>query len=293
MKKTILATLVSALFSLTASAQEELRFVSNPDPNFYIFLCLGQSNMEGVAIPEEQEYSFANPRFKMMAAMDFPAHTGNYRGEGRKMYEWDTAVSPICGPYFGITPCDYFGRTLINTLPDSISVGVVNVAIGGCRIEHLFKDYNPYNLAEREPKWLQDKMKAYDGIPYMRLLNCGLRAKHQGIIKGILLHQGCSNTGDPEWRNKVNKVYHDLLNDLNLKAEDVPLIAGEVVGEAVKGQCASMNKIIRTLPEVIPTASVVSSEGLNCLPDHLHFNAEGYRELGRRYAAAWLATQKK
>lgn len=293
MKKHFLALVAAILFgTATASAQEHLRFISNPDPNFYVFLCLGQSNMEGVARPEEQDYNWTNPRFQVMAAMDFPAKTGNYKGEGRKKYEWDTATPPLCGPYFGLTPCDYFGRTLVENLPDSIKVGVINVAIGGCRIEHLDKYYNPDNI-KVEPQWLRDKMAAYDYLPYVRILDCALRARHKGVIKGILLHQGCSNTGDPEWRNKVNKIYHDLLNDLQLKAEDVPLIAGEVVGKGVNGQCASMNDIIKTLPEVVPTAKVASSEGLGCLRDRLHFDAEGYRELGRRYAAQWFEAVKK
>ena len=79
-----------------------------------------------------------------------------------------------------------------------------------------------------------------------------------------------------------------MLKDLNLKAKDVPLIAGEVVNADQKGACASMNNIIGTLPKTIPTAHVVSSAGCTSRPDHLHFTAAGYRELGTRYAQAML-----
>ena len=41
------------------------------DPNFYIFLCFGQSNMEGNAAIEDQDRQNVDPRFKMMAAVDF------------------------------------------------------------------------------------------------------------------------------------------------------------------------------------------------------------------------------
>ena len=85
---------------------------------------------------------------------------------------------------------------------------------------------------------------------------------------------------------------HDILQDLSLKAEDVPLLAGEVVSEGVGGVCAAHNPVIRRLPEVIPTAHVVSSEGLPCADDHLHFNAEGYRQLGKRYAKVMLEILK-
>ena len=79
-----------------------------------------------------------------------------------------------------------------------------------------------------------------------------------------------------------------LLKDLGLKAKDVPLLAGEVVHADQGGVCASMNNIIRTLPQVIPTADVVSSAGCTCATDSLHFDAAGYRELGRRYAEKML-----
>lgn len=264
---------------------QSTRFASTPDPNFHIYICIGQSNMEGAAKPEEQDYAWTNERFKVMAAVDFPAHTANYRGEGRKKYEWDVAVPPLCRPYSGLTPADYFGRTMVENTPDSIKIGVVHVAVGGARIEHLFKEYDPKTVVN-EPDWFRGLMSSYDNIPYVRVLDCALRASHDGVIKGILLHQGCSNTGDPEWADKVNKVYHDLLNDLHLDEAECPLYAGEVVSEGVGGVCAAMNKQIRELPLTIPTSRVISADGLPCAGDHLHFNAEGYRELGRRYATA-------
>ena len=118
-------------------------------------------------------------------------------------------------------------------------------------------------------------------------------AQKDGVIKGILLHQGESNTGEKEWPEKVKNVYDNLLADLNLKAEDVPLLAGEVVNADHGGTCASMNPIIATLPEVIKNCAVVSSKNLSCAADHLHFDAAGYRILGRRYAAAMLKMMGK
>ena len=295
-----LITVLAAMFT-TASAQNDAsamyggaketkdflsknkRFESHPDPNFYIYICIGQSNMEGAAKPEDQDYENVPERFQLMASQDFPAHQGNYRGEGRKKYEWSVAEPPLCRFHTGLTPVDYFGRTLVENLPDSIRVGVIHVAVGGCCIEHLFKEYDPASV-KKEAGWFQNFMASYDNIPYMRVLDMALRASHQGVIKGILLHQGCSNTGDKEWPAKVNKVYQDLLNDLHLEAKDVPLIAGEVVSEGVGGVCASMNPIIRTIGETIPTAHWISADGLPCAQDHLHFNAAGYRELGKRYA---------
>ena len=267
-------------------------FRSNIDPNFYIYICIGQSNMEGAARPEEQDYQGVSDRFQMMAAVDFPANTGNYRGDERKKFQWYTATPPLCRPFTGLTPADYFGRTMVEKLPDSIRVGVIHVAIGGCKIEHLFKEYDPATVS-REAGWFQNFMHSYDDIPYLRVLECALRASHQGVIKGILLHQGCSNTGDQQWPAKVNKIYNDLLNDLHLNTADVPLIAGELLSKEFNGACASMNDIIQTLPKTIKNCRVVSSQGCPGAMDRLHFTAEGYRMIGKRYAEEMLKAMKK
>jgi lysophospholipase L1-like esterase len=132
-------------------------------------------------------------------------------------------------------------------------------------------------------------IEAYNGNPYGRLVELAKVAQKSGVIKGILMHQGESNTGDATWPVKVKGVYDNLLNDLNLKASKVPLLAGEVVNADQGGVCASMNKIIATLPEVIPTAHVISSKGCTDGPDNLHFDAAGYRKLGKRYADEMLA----
>lgn len=258
--------------------------MAGPDPDFYIFLCLGQSNMEGAADIQEQDRGSVDKRFKVMAAVDFPE-------QGRKQGKWYTAEPPLCRPSSKLCPADYFGRTLVEGLPKDIKVGVINVSIGGCRIELFEKDtYQAY--VETAPDWMTGMIDAYGGNPYQRLVDMAKLAQKDGVIKGILLHQGESNTNDREWPDKVKGVYDNLLKDLNLEAEEVPLIAGEVVHEDEGGVCASMNKIIATLPETIPTAHVVSSKGCAALPDHLHFTPEGYRELGKRYAETMLPLLK-
>jgi lysophospholipase L1-like esterase len=55
------------------------------------------------------------------------------------------------------------------------------------------------------------------------------------------------------------------------------------------GACASMNKIIATLPQTIPNSYVISSSGCTDARDNLHFTAEGYRKLGKRYAVKMLS----
>ncbi|HEY5367557.1 MAG TPA: sialate O-acetylesterase [Hanamia sp.] len=250
------------------------------DQKFYIFLCFGQSNMEGHARIEPQDTTAVDSRFQVMEAVDCP---NLHREKGK----WYTAVPPLCRCTTGLTPVDYFGRTLIENLPKDVKVGVINVAVGGCKIE-LFDKNNYKAYADTAPVWMKGMIKEYDGDPYARLVEMAKLAQKSGVIKGILLHQGESNTGDTTWPGKVNDVYNNLLKDLNLNAASVPLIAGEVVNAAQGGVCASMNTIIDDLPQTIPTAHIVSSKGCSVWRDHLHFDAAGYREFGERYAATML-----
>ena len=278
MNKNFLKTLVLALVMLCPV----LKVSADVDPNFYIFLCFGQSNMEGAARPEAQDMVSPGPRFLLMSAVDDEK-------SGRKMGEWCEALPPLCRPGNGLTPADYFGRTMIANLPENIRVGVIHVAIGGIRIEGFMPD-SIKNYAENvAPGWMKGMLKAYNDNPYERLVTLARKAQQDGVIKGILMHQGCSNTGEPDWADKVKNVYDNLLGDLNLVPEQVPLLAGEVVQANGKGVCIGMNKQIQALPETIHTAHVVSSDDCTNGPDNLHFDAAGYRELGARYADKMLS----
>jgi beta-xylosidase len=236
--------------------------------------------MEGCGPIEAQDTVGIDPRFKMMAAVDMPA-LGRVRGQ------WYPATPPLTVPYGGLSPADYFGRTLLENLPAEVSVGIVNVAVGGCKIE-LFDEEQCAQYLEGQPDWLTGKARYYGNNPYAHLIALAREAQRYGVIKGILLHQGESNTGDRQWPYKVKTLYERMLADLHLDASEVPLLAGEVVHASEGGACASMNEIIATLPEVIPTAHVISSEGCPSAPDKLHFTSEGYRILGRRYAHTLL-----
>lgn len=224
--------LVCVLLSITA-----LTACAVADPDFYIFLCFGQSNMEGTAKIEPQDLVGIDSRFQMMAAVD------NNR-LGRKMGQWYTAVPPLCRENTGLTPIDYFGRTMVEHLPKNIRIGVINVAIGGCHIETFMRDSVANYVRTRAPQWMKGMLKAYGDNPYDRLVELARKAQQVGVIKGILLHQGESNTGDKTWPGKVAYVYHQLIADLQLKAEDVPLLAGEVVRADGRGKCIAMNPII-------------------------------------------------
>ena len=250
------------------------------DPNFYIFLNFGQSNMEGSAPIEPHDTLMVDERFMVMEALDCP-------NLNRKKGEWYVAKPPLSRCNTGLSPTDYFGRTLIAGLPKEIKVGVINVSVGGCKIE-LFDKNNYEAYVKTAPEWLKAKVREYEGNPYARLVELARLAQRDGVIKGILLHQGESNTGDEEWPRKVKEVYNNLLADLGLENQDIPILAGEMVSKEEGGRCASMNSIIARLPQAIPDAHIISSEDCAALDDGLHFSSDGYRKLGMRYGKKML-----
>jgi len=257
--------------------------VQPADPNFYIFLCFGQSNMEGNARPEAVDLASPGPRFLLMPAVDFPAANG--RPE-RKMGEWCEASAPLCRANTGLTPADWFGRTLVASLPENIKIGVIHVAIGGIDIKGFLPDSISDYVNKKAPGWMKGMLAAYDNNPYERLVTLAKKAQKDGVIKGILMHQGETNTGDPKWAGMVKQVYENLCGDLQLKPEEVNLYVGNIVQADGKGVCIGCKKQIDELPQTIHTSQVISSDNCSNGPDRLHFDAAGYRELGCRYAEA-------
>jgi enterochelin esterase-like enzyme/lysophospholipase L1-like esterase len=257
--------------------------VQPADPNFYIFLCFGQSNMEGNARPEAVDLQSPGPRFLLMPAVDFPAANG--RPE-RKMGEWCEASAPLCRANTGLTPADWFGRTLVASLPENIKIGVIHVAIGGIDIKGFLPDSISDYVNKKAPGWMKGMLAAYDNNPYERLVTLAKKAQKDGVIKGILMHQGETNTGDPKWAGMVKQVYENLCGDLQLKPEEVNLYVGNIVQADGKGVCIGCKKQIDELPQTIHTSQVISSDNCSNGPDRLHFDAAGYRELGCRYGEA-------
>ncbi len=252
-----------------------------PDSKFHIYLCFGQSNMEAGARPEAQDKGPVDPRFQMLAAVDMPKLN-------RLKGNWYLATPPLNRGENNMGPVDFFGRTMVGNLPKDIRVGVINVSVAGAKIELWQKDIFT-NYLNTAPSWMQNMCKQYEGNPYRRLVEMAKIAQKDGLIKGILIHQGESNSTDEDWPKKVKGIYDDLMNDLALNPGDVPLLVGELKSQEEHGVCYPFNtNILVHLPEVLPNSYIISSKGCKGNPDQFHFNTAGMRELGKRYAFQML-----
>lgn len=188
------------------------------------------------------------------------------------------------GQSMGFGPIDYFGRTMVENLDPAIRVGVIVVGVGGADIQ-LFEKNNYQSYLNSAADWLQNYAKEYGSNPYGRIIEMGKIAKEVGVIKGILVHQGETNSGQSNWPNRLKGVYENMLNDLGLKASEVPLLVGEV---RYTGPCSGHNNVIRNVPNVISTAHVISAQDCEAAGDQYHFSVNGYKLLGKRYAEKML-----
>lgn len=282
MNHKLLLTLSALAVCLTLNAQ-------TPDPNFFIYLCFGQSNMEAGARPAEQDEGFNDPRFQFMAAVDMPRYQ-------RERGHWYTAVPPICRETNNMGPVDFFGRKMIEVLPEQYKVGVINVSVAGAKLELWDKDacedYLAAEAADPSRSWLVDIAKQYGMSPYQRLMETAREAQKYGVIKGMLLHQGESNPNDAEWPGRVKKIHDDLCADLGIDPDTVPLLAGELKYAEQDGVCAAFNDVVLpNLPKVMPNAYVISALGCESTGDQFHFSTEGMRLMGYRMADKMLELQ--
>ncbi len=247
-----------------------------PDPNFHIYLAFGQSNMEGQGDVGQQDKT-VDERFQVLWAADNGSCSGKTKGK------WSTAVPPLAhcqGAKLG--PTDYFGRTMVEKTDSQIKVGVIVVAVAGCSIQLFDKD-SYANYARTQQSWMTQRINTYGGNPYGRLIEMAKKAQEEGVIKGIIFHQGETDAGDGQWPSKVKRVYDNIIKDLDL-GSDIPFLAGEVLRSGVS---AGANNNIAKLPQQSKNFYVVSSEGFNqALGDgqNVHFTSQEYRDFGKRYA---------
>jgi carbohydrate esterase-like sialic acid-specific acetylesterase len=246
------------------------------DPNFFIFLTFGQSNMEGVPLPEAQDRQ-EDPRVKVLAY-------DNCANLGRTYNQWYTASPPLHSCNLGVGPGDYFAKTLAATLPANVTIGIVPNAISGVDIDFFRKGVRSARRGEFRIPPDNQRTSAYDMI-----IERGRLAQQVGVIKGIIFHQGESDSGSPnrdQWVGKLQQIVSDIRTDLNIG--NVPFVAGELLYNAQGGCCGdSLNPLINTLPNMIDEAFVVSANGLTNI-DNFHFTLPSQRTFGARYGEIML-----
>ncbi len=267
-----------------------------PNPNFHIYIAYGQSNMAGNGdiVPAEDQEKYSE-KFLMLAS-----HSANAKErsgtttQSIKMGEWYPAIPPMFHAFEKLSPADYFGRAMVDSLP-GVTVGIIPVAIGAVSIRAFDKDqYQAYFANDGKDIVNWGWTKDYDNNPPGRILELAKKAKEVGVIKGFIFHQGESDGTDANWRKTVYKTYKDIIDALELDENEVPFVAGELMndptGNSGKGSCCySKNSGIAELKNNFKKFGLASSKDLQGNgKDPYHFNRESVIELGRRYCSEML-----
>ncbi|MEO6246205.1 MAG: sialate O-acetylesterase [Opitutaceae bacterium] len=229
---------------------------------FHLFLLVGQSNMagRGTVTPADNTPS---PRVLML----------NQAGA------WVPAVDPLHFDKPAVVGVG-LGRSFANVIAEAspgVTIGLIPCAVGGSPIDAW------------EAGFLYAPTKSHPWDDAMRRAKLALPA---GTLKGILWHQGESDSTAilaPTYATKLHNLIGRMRAELN--APQVPFVVGQL-GRFAESPWDEFKMIVdqahRELPAKVPATAFVSSEGLVHRGDKVHFDSDSYRELGRRYAAAYL-----
>lgn len=225
--------------------------------------------MVGAPKPESQD-EVENPRVVVLAYETCP-------NLGRTYNEWYPAKPPLHGCYGGVGPGDYFGKAVATKYPN-VNVGLVPLGINGVDIDFFEKGVVSKRRGEFKIPPDNHWSGAYDWV-----LERARLAQKVGTIRGIIFHQGESDTGSSQWVTKVKTMVTDLRTDLGIS--EVPFVAGELL---YTGCCGKWhNPLLAQLPAEISNTRFVSASGLNGM-DAAHFDLAGQRELGKRYGQVMI-----
>ncbi|MCL2764094.1 MAG: sialate O-acetylesterase [Treponema sp.] len=278
---------------------------------FHVYIAFGQSNMQGPGEIRPQDREGISERFRIMNVV-----AGRYANSFREKHKLYRASPPLIitdnnlthwtGAFtIGLSPVDYFGRTLIENIRQDITIGVVAVANGDMALAAFHKtkseDYfrGSGTLSGRPSQTEMQGMNRYKGAGYANMYdaiiqNAKLAQREGGIVKGIIFHQGESGAGlaNVSWADLLKEIYNDMLSDLNLAPNSIPILLGQTWngGSGSTGGVLASDSAIKA---VLPNAFIISSVGCTGRtgqgqPDNIHFGSAGLQLLGTRYGEKML-----
>jgi len=233
-----------------------------PDFNFELYILAGQSNMAGRGTITDEYKNVGSEKLLML----------------NKDGKWVQAKHPLHfdKPTAAVGPGLAFGLEMSKANPN-VKIGLIPTAVGGSPIE----------------SWLPGALDAATNThPYDDAVERIKLAMKSGVIKGIIWHQGESNSNRPEQVKAYLEQLKELIGRFRKLAGNgnLPFVAGELGKYAPFG---NINEEIDKLPAAVPFTAVATTENLVHRGDNLHFDSSSADELGRRYAAKMLALQNK
>lgn len=230
--------------------------------SLYVFIMAGQSNMAGRGFVEPQD---TVPNKKILTIDN--SMNWIYAKEPLHFYE-----PSLTGLDCGMT----FAKSLLDSIPEGISIAVIPCAIGGSSIEQWINNETFRGVT------LLDNFK--DKVDF---------AKDYGIIKGVIWHQGESNAKS-ELIPKYSQRLDSLINRFRflVNNDTLPIILGELGSypQSIEKQMKwdSINTVIQNIAMKDANIALVKTGDLKHKGDNVHFDSESQRKIGERYAEKYL-----
>jgi hypothetical protein len=240
-----------------ADAQRKLP----PQPQFHVYLLMGQSNMAGRGRMTDED----RRPVKRIWMLD-------------KEDRWVPAAHPlhfdkpkIAGVGLGLP----FAKRMCQQDPN-VQIGLIPCAFGGTPLSRWSKGGDLYENAVRRARL----------------------AMQDGTLMGALWHQGESDSGRPEtaetYATRLAKMIEDLRADL--RSSDLPFVAGRLgefyVRARGKPLAQTVDAALEDLPTQVEHTGCAGAQGLDHKGDGVHFSADALRELGKRYAEEMIRLQR-
>jgi hypothetical protein len=232
-----------------------------PNPDFELYILLGQSNMAGRGVITPEFEKEGHPRVFMLT----------------KDKTWVLAKHPL---HFdkpkaaGVGPGLTFGMDMAAENAN-VKIGLVPCAVGGTPIEH----WKPGAVDE-----------ATETHPYDDALLRIKAAMQSGVIKGVIWHQGEGNSSEKE-----AKLYLKQLKALVKRVRKevgnpkLPFVVGEL--GRYRKTYSLINTELAKVPSLIPFSGLATSEDLVDKGDGTHFDGPSATTLGHRFAKKMLELQ--
>ena len=220
--------------------------------DFHLYLLMGQSNMSGRGRIEQVD-KLGNKQILMLTSENL----------------WHIAVDPLhwdrlnCGVGPGIS----FAREMLKSEKSNVTIGLIPCALGGSPLS----------------KWEKK------GVLYELALEKARIARKIGTLKGVLWHQGETDSVRLEWAKSYQRRLAKMIGDFRdaLGQRELVFVVG-TLGDYLKGHkkfvyTELVNHALVKVAEDVNDVGCVYSAGLTD-NDRVHFDRPSQIELGRRYA---------
>ena len=220
-----------------------------------VYIMAGQSNMAGRGLMEPRD-TVTDPRILTIDSL------GDLVIAREPLHFYHPAFAGLdCGLSFA--------SELLPYIPAGSKICLVPCAIGNTSLQ----------------QWLYDSSH---GVKlYSNMITRARIAMAHGVLKGVLWHQGESNAEDSletsGYATDLEAFIRQVRKDV--QDEQLPFFTATLADFCIRPFKDSINAAIRITASTMTRVFVVSTAGLSCKPDYIHFDAAGQRELGKRFAA--------